>query len=119
MINDKIAFNSDKHTNPEKLVIEKNFKVRVVVYNALVCYMTDMLDSCFDNDFSSMKILAQQLALVPVIKSGWKPTDQEVATISKNMVDCYFAHFTAFTKNYFPEPKQAAFDMLKKFDFAV
>lgn len=116
---EKARFDARYHTIAEKLINEKPFKVRAQLRKALVSCMAPLQTNHFKGDAHVTGLLAQQLAFLPTVKSGWGPMDDDIANVAKNMVDCYQAHLEAFTVAEFPAPAQAALEALKDFDFSV
>lgn len=119
MKNEKTHFVADYHTVPANLVKEKSFKVRAKLRKALASYLEPLLPTHFNSESQATGLLAQQLAFLPIVKSGWGPSEIDIQTVAKDMVDCYLAHLEGFAQEEFPAPAQAAFEALRDFGFSV
>jgi len=119
MIEDKIRYWAARHSVAEKLAENKPFTTRVQLRNALVAYMEPLLPTRFNSDKQATVTLAEKLAFVPLVKSGWGPSEDEIEAVAKDMVDCYLAHAQAFAQKGFQEPAQAALNSLSDFEFSV
>lgn len=106
-----------KYHNAETLAKEKPFTVRVSLLSALAAGLEPYQPTRVGR--RAAEVLAQRLAFVPEVKSGWGPYPEEVQKVAKNLVDCYMAHLDAFTSAGFPAPDEAALDAVKEFHFAV
>lgn len=119
MKNDKPKFSAAYHAVPAKLVTTKGFEVRVKLRVALVSYLTSREQSRFVGDATAAGLLAQELAFLVTVKSGWGPTQNEVEGCAKNLVDGYLAHADALAAAGFPAPERAALASLKDFEFGL
>lgn len=116
MRSEKNQFNPKYH-NAETLAKQEPFTVRVSLLSALVAALAPYQPTRLG--IRAAEMLAQRLAFVPEVKSGWGPYPEEVQKVAKNLVDCYMAHLDAFTSAGFPAPDEAALEAVKGFDFAL
>lgn len=117
MTSEKAWFDRARHTDPDKLSTSTPFTVRLALRNALLAHLTSLL--YFHDDVPGAELVAEQLAFLPELKSGWGPDESEIQQAATDLADCYVAHRQLFTREGFQDPALAAVEALKAFDFAV
>lgn len=118
MKSEKNKFDPNHHT-AEKLANEKSFKARAKLRHALGSQLELTRPAWCADNCEAAGLLAQRLAFVPVVKSGWGPYPHEIQAVAENLVECYMRHVEAFTCAGFASPNEAALEAMKDFDFAV
>jgi hypothetical protein len=118
MKSEKPRFDPEHHT-AERLAKDRSFVARAKLREALGSHLELARPAWVADNAQAAGLLAQQLAFVPLVKSGWGPYPHEIQVVAENLVECYMRHVEAFTCAGFMAPSQAALEALKGFDFAV
>lgn len=119
MRNDKTPFQMEYHCKAENVARSQNLRTRIRLYKALIELEPFKPHVVMTAAGDEKKELAQKLAFIPELKSGWGPGNSDIIAAAEKLAGGYLAHLEVFTSEGFPNPSLAALEALKDYDFEI